>query len=89
MSRRSSVQDAVRLLITRNPYLYRGIRMKVINYSAVARFIHTDVENLAGSRVDPNTIVTAIIVLIPPIVITCLAIISRMRTEKEVVFFLL
>ena len=60
MSRRSSVQDAVRLLITRNPYLYRGIRMKVINYSAVARFIHTDVENLAGSRVDPNTIVTAI-----------------------------
>lgn len=60
MSRRSSVQDAVRVIITRNPYLYRGIRMKVINYSAVARFIHTDVENLAGNRVDPNTIVTAI-----------------------------
>jgi hypothetical protein len=34
--------------------------MKVINYSAVARFIHTDVENLSGNRVDPNTIVTAI-----------------------------
>jgi aspartokinase len=34
--------------------------MKVINYSAVARFIQNEVENVAGSRVDPNTIVTAI-----------------------------
>jgi hypothetical protein len=34
--------------------------MKVINYSAVARFIRSDVENIAGNRVDPNTIVTAI-----------------------------
>lgn len=34
--------------------------MKVINYSAVARFIKNEVENVAGSRVDPNTIVTAI-----------------------------
>jgi aspartokinase len=34
--------------------------MKVINYSAVARFIRNDVENIAGNIVDPNTIVTAI-----------------------------
>jgi aspartokinase len=34
--------------------------MKVINYSAVARFIQNEVENVAGSRVDPNTVVTAI-----------------------------
>ncbi|MCW4049716.1 MAG: hypothetical protein NWE89_08260 [Candidatus Bathyarchaeota archaeon] len=58
--RRSTVQEAVRVIITRNPYLYRGLRMQVINYSAAARYIHTDVESLAGDQVDPNTIVTAI-----------------------------
>ncbi|OGD48460.1 hypothetical protein A3K69_05440 [Candidatus Bathyarchaeota archaeon RBG_16_57_9] len=58
--RRRSVQEAVRVIITRNPYLYRGIRMQVINYSAAARYIKEDVEGLAGDTVDPNTIVTAI-----------------------------
>jgi len=59
-NRRRSVQEAVRVIITQNPYLYRGIRMQVINYSAAARYIHEDVEDLAGNQVDPNTIVTAI-----------------------------
>ncbi|MBN2333993.1 hypothetical protein JXL21_00435, partial [Candidatus Bathyarchaeota archaeon] len=59
-TRRSSVQEAVRVIITRNPYLYRGIRMQVVNYSAAARYIQEDVESLAGNEVDPNTIVTAI-----------------------------
>ena len=59
-SRRSSVQEAVRVIITQNPYLYRGLRMQVINYSAVARYIQDDVQDLAGNEVDPNTIVTAI-----------------------------
>jgi hypothetical protein len=58
--RRRSVQDAVRVIIARDPYLYRGIRMQVINYSAVARYIHDEVKTLAGNEVDPNTIVTAI-----------------------------
>lgn len=58
--RRRSVQEAVRVVITQNPYLYRGIRMQVINYSAAARYIQDDVEDLAGNQVDPNTIVTAI-----------------------------
>ncbi|MFH2110905.1 MAG: hypothetical protein ABIJ47_06555 [Candidatus Bathyarchaeota archaeon] len=58
--RRRSVQEAVRVIITQNPYLYRGIRMQVINYSAAARYIQEDVEDLAGNQVDPNTIVTAI-----------------------------
>jgi hypothetical protein len=34
--------------------------MKVINYSAAARYIRGEVENLAGDEVDTNTIVTAI-----------------------------
>lgn len=59
-SSRRSVQDAVRVIITRNPYLYRGLRMQVINYSATARYIQEEVETLAGDPVDPNTIVTAI-----------------------------
>jgi hypothetical protein len=59
-SRRSSVQEAVRVIITQNPYLYRGLRMQVINYSAVARYIQEEVQSLAGNEVDPNTIVTAI-----------------------------
>lgn len=61
MSRnKHTVQDAVRVIIARDPYLYRGLRMRVINYSAAARYIHEDVENLAGDQVDTNTIVTAI-----------------------------
>ena len=59
-SRRNSVQEAVRVIITQNPYLYRGLRMQVINYSAVARYIQDEVKDLAGNEVDPNTIVTAI-----------------------------
>lgn len=34
--------------------------MQVINYSAVARYIQEQVQDLAGDEVDPNTIVTAI-----------------------------
>jgi hypothetical protein len=60
MSGRSTVQEAVRIIITRNPYLYRGLRMRVINYSAVARYIRGEVESISGSDVDPSTIVTAI-----------------------------
>jgi hypothetical protein len=59
-NRRRSVQEAVRVIVTQNPYLYRGIRMQIINYSAAARYIQEDVEDLAGNQVDPNTIVTAI-----------------------------
>jgi hypothetical protein len=61
MSRdRHTVQDAVRVIIARDPYLYRGLRMQVVNYSAAARYIRREVENLAGDEVDTNTIVTAI-----------------------------
>jgi hypothetical protein len=34
--------------------------MQVINYSAVARYIQDQVQDMAGNNVDPNTIVTAI-----------------------------
>ena len=34
--------------------------MRVVNYSALARYIHNEVENIAGENIDPNTIVTAI-----------------------------
>lgn len=54
------MQEAVRVIITQNPYLYRGLRMQVINYSAVARYIRDEVQDMAGDEVDPNTIVTAI-----------------------------
>jgi aspartokinase len=60
MSNRTSVQDAVRIIVSRNPYLYRGLRMRVVNYSALARYIQEEVENVFGENVDPNTIVTAI-----------------------------
>lgn len=59
-SRRNSVQESVRVIITKNPYLYRGLRMQVINYSAVARYIQDQVKEMSGEEVDPNTIVTAI-----------------------------
>ena len=59
-SRRNSVQESVRVIITQNPYLYRGLRMQVINYSAVARYIQDQVREMSGDEVDPNTIVTAI-----------------------------
>lgn len=58
--RRNSVQESVRVIITQNPYLYRGLRMQVINYSAVARYIQDQVREMSGDEVDPNTIVTAI-----------------------------
>ncbi|MBN1682000.1 hypothetical protein JW865_00415 [Candidatus Bathyarchaeota archaeon] len=60
MSSRASVQDIVRVIVSRNPYIYRGLRMRVVNYSALARYIQEDVEGLIGDEVDPNTIVTAI-----------------------------
>lgn len=60
MSGRSSVQDVVRIIVTRNPYLYRGLRMRVVNYSALARYIQREVQSTFGDDVDPNTIVTAI-----------------------------
>lgn len=46
--------------------------MQVINYSAVARYIQEQVQDMAGNEVDPNTIVTAIMRF------------SREATEDEV-----
>lgn len=60
MSGKSSIQDVVRIIVTRNPYLYRGLRMRVVNYSALARYIQEEVQTTFGDNVDPNTIVTAI-----------------------------
>jgi hypothetical protein len=60
MSGHSSVQDVVRVIVTRNPYLYRGLRMRVVNYSALARYIQEEVQSTFGDDVDANTIVTAI-----------------------------
>ncbi len=60
MSGHSSVQDVVRVIVTRNPYLYRGLRMRVVNYSALARYIQGEVQSTFGDDVDANTIVTAI-----------------------------
>ncbi len=54
------MQDVVRIIVTRNPYLYRGLRMRVVNYSALARYIQEEVQTTFGDNVDPNTIVTAI-----------------------------
>jgi hypothetical protein len=60
MSGHSSVQDVVRIIVTRNPYIYRGLRMRVVNYSALARYIQGEVQSAFGNEVDANTIVTAI-----------------------------
>jgi hypothetical protein len=55
-----SVPEAVRDIITRNRSIHDCIKMDVINYTALAVKIQSDVEKQLGNSVHLNTIVVAI-----------------------------
>jgi hypothetical protein len=59
-SPKTTVPEAVHTIITRNPSLYQCLKMKVLNYNAVAKMIQDDVAAMVGKPVNPNTIVAAI-----------------------------
>lgn len=55
-----SVPETVREIITRNRSIYDCMKMDVINYTALAVKIQSDVERQIGNPVNLNTIVVAI-----------------------------
>ena len=55
-----SVPEVVREIITRNRSIYDCMKMDVINYTALAVKIQSDVEKILGNSVNLNTIVVAI-----------------------------
>lgn len=55
-----SVPEAVRTIISRNRSIYDCMKMDLINYTALAVKIQPDIERIAGSAVNLNTIVVAI-----------------------------
>lgn len=58
---RPSVPEAVRTIILSNPHLYECMKMKVLNYNAVASAIKDSVEQIVGHEVSHNTIVAALV----------------------------
>ena len=56
----NSVSDIVREIITRNRSIYDCMKMDLINYTALAVKIQSDVEKQLGTSVNLNTIVVAI-----------------------------
>ena len=55
-----SVPEVVREIITRNRSIYDCMKMDLINYTALAVKIQSDVERVLGNSVNLNTIVVAI-----------------------------
>ncbi len=55
-----SVPEVVRAIISRNRSIYDCMKMDLINYTALAVKIQPDIEKIAGSTVNLNTIVVAI-----------------------------
>ena len=56
----SSVQEAVRRIVSSNRSVYDCLRMGLVNYTALAARIRPEVEKRAGGQVNPNTIVVAV-----------------------------
>ena len=56
----ASVPDVIREIITQNRSIYDCMKMDLINYTALAVKIQSDVEKHLGARVNLNTIVVAI-----------------------------
>lgn len=56
----TSVQEAVRRIVSSNRSVYDCLRMGLVNYTALAARIRPEVERLAGGQVNPNTIVVAV-----------------------------
>ncbi len=55
-----SIPEVVREIITRNRSVYDCMKMDVINYTALAVKIQSDIERILGNSVNLNTIVVAI-----------------------------
>lgn len=55
-----SVPEAVRTIISRNRSIYDCMKMDLINYTALAVKIQPEIEKIAGSAVNLNTVVVAI-----------------------------
>jgi hypothetical protein len=55
-----SIPAAVNSIITHNQPVYSCLKAKIVNYHALAKFIKTDVEKVAGRRTSINTLVVAI-----------------------------
>jgi aspartokinase len=58
---RPSVPEAVKTIILSNPHLYECMKMKVLNYNAVASLIKPAVEQIVGKEVNHNTVVAALV----------------------------
>lgn len=56
----ASVPEVVREIITQNRSIYDCMKMDVINYTALAVKIQTEVERILGNPVNLNTVVVAI-----------------------------
>lgn len=55
-----SVPEAVREIVTKNRSVYDCMKMDLINYTALAVKIQSEIENMLGGTVNLNTIVVAI-----------------------------
>src|SRR6266571_1745688 len=56
----TSVPEAVREILTRNYPVYQCLKMKLVNFHALAEFIQPQVQQLSGKEASINTLVVAI-----------------------------
>jgi hypothetical protein len=56
----TSVPEAVRQILTRNYPVYQSLKMKVVNFHAVAEMIQPQVKEMTGKNASINTLVVAI-----------------------------
>ena len=54
------VSDAVSTIILRNYVVYEALKLKIVNYHAVASRISAEVDELTGKKANIETIVVAI-----------------------------
>jgi hypothetical protein len=54
------VSDAVSTIILRNHVVYESLKLRIINYHALAKKIASEVEGLTGKEENPETVVVAI-----------------------------
>ncbi len=55
-----SVSDAVSTIILRNYVVYEAVKLKIVNYHALASKISSEVDELTGKKASIETIVVAI-----------------------------
>jgi hypothetical protein len=55
-----SVPEEVRQILTRNYAVYQCLKMRIINFHALAEFIQPEVQEVTGGKASVNTLVVAI-----------------------------